>query len=213
MPNEIFVALIDSGCTFETYEKLAIKVENNKIITTTQNEIKYKHGDVIGKIISSNENIKIYDIQVFDENLRTTPSHIIGALSYLLDKKVDVLNMSLGLKTNYKEIEDLCKKLILKGTTIISSFPRSGADFVFPASYDEVISVTSDGKCQENEICCVDLRKNLFGANPFSNVEGVGGSSVAVARFTTYFCEQLQKGLKKEEILSEIKKGYKNESE
>lgn len=213
MSNEIFVALIDSGCTFKTYEKIAIKVENNKIITTTQNEIKYKHGDVIGKIISSNENIRIYDIQVFDENLRTTPSHIIGALSYLLDKKVDVINMSLGLKTNYKEIEDLCKKLILKGTTIISSFPRSGADFVFPASYDEVISVTSDGKCQENEICCVDLRKNLFGANPFSNVEGVGGSSVAVARFTKYFCECLQKGLAKEEILSEIKKGYKNESE
>ena len=213
MPKEIFVALIDSGCTFETHEKIAIKVENNKILTTTQNEIKYKHGDVIGKIISSNENIKIYDIQVFDENLRTTPSHIIGALTYLLDKKVDVINMSLGLKTNYKEIEDLCKKLSSNGVTIISSFPRSGADFVFPASYDEVISVTSDGKCQENEISCIDVKKSLFGANPFSNVEGVGGSSVAVARFTKYFSECLQKGLTKEKILNQIKKGYKNESE
>ena len=87
MPKDIFVALIDSGCTFETYEKVAIKVENNKIITTNQNEIKYKHGDVIGKIISFNGNIKLYDIQVFDENLRTTPSHIVGALTYFLDKK------------------------------------------------------------------------------------------------------------------------------
>lgn len=213
MPKDIFVSLIDSGCTFETHEKVAIKVENNKIFTTTQNEIKYKHGDVIGKIISSNENIKLYDIQVFDENLKTTPSHIIEALTYLLNKKVDVINMSLGLKTNYKEIEDLCKKLTLKGATIISSFPRNGADFVFPASYDEVISVTSDGKCKENEISCIDIKKLLLGANPFSNVEGVGGSSVAVARFTKYFCECLQKGLTKEEILNEIKKGYKNESE
>jgi major intracellular serine protease len=129
-----------------------------------------------------------------------------------LDKKVDVINMSLGLKTNYKEIEDLCKKLSSKGVTIISSFPRSGADFVFPASYDEVISVTSDGKCQENEISCIDLEKSLFGANPFSNVEGVGGSSVAVAKFTKYFCEQLRKGLNKEEILTEIKRGCNNES-
>lgn len=212
MPKDIFVALIDSGCTFETHEKVAIKVENNKILTTTQKEIKYKHGDVIGEIISSNKNIKLYDIQVFDENLRTTPSHIIGALTYLLDKKVDVINMSLGLKTNYKEIEDLCKKLISSGVTIISSFPRSGADFVFPASYDEVISVTSDGKCQKNEISCLNIKKSLFGANPFSKVEGVGGSSVAVARFTKYFSESLQKGLTKEEILIEIKKGYKNES-
>ena len=213
MPKDIFVALIDSGCTFETHEKIAIKVENNKVFTTTQNEIKYKHGDVIGKIISFSENIKLYDIQVFYENLRTTPSHIIGALTYFLDKKVDVINMSLGLKTNYKEIEDLCKKLSSNGVTIISSFPRSGADFVFPASYDEVISVTSDGKCQENEISCIDVKKTLFGANPFSKVEGVGGSSVAVARFTKYFCECLQKELTKEEILNEIKKGYKNESE
>lgn len=212
MPKDIFVALIDSGCTFETYEKVAIKVENNKILTTSQNEIKYKHGDVIGEIISSNKNIKLYDIQVFDENLRTTPSHIVGALTYLLDKKVDVINMSLGLKTNYKEIEDLCKNLSSKGVIIISSFPRSGADFVFPASYDEVISVTSDGKCQENEISCIDLEKSLFGANPFSKVEGVGGSSVAVAKFTKYFCEKLQKDLSKEEILTEIKKGCKNES-
>ena len=213
MSKDIFVALIDSGCTFETHEKIAIKVENNKTFTTTQNEIKYKHGDIIGQIISFSENIKLYDIQVFDENLRTTPSHIIGALTYLLDKKVDVINMSLGLKTNYKEIEDLCKKLSSNGVTIISSFPRSGADFVFPASYDEVISVTSDGKCQENEISCIDVKKSLFGANPFSNVEGVGGSSVAVARFTKYFSECLQKGLTKEKILNQIKKGYKNESE
>ena len=213
MSKDIFVALIDSGCRFETHEKIAIKVENNKTFTTTQNEIKYKHGDIIGQIISFSENIKLYDIQVFDENLRTTPSHIIGALTYLLDKKVDVINMSLGLKTNYKEIEDLCKKLSSNGVTIISSFPRSGADFVFPASYDEVISVTSDGKCQENEISCIDVKKSLFGANPFSNVEGVGGSSVAVARFTKYFSECLQKGLTKEKILNQIKKGYKNESE
>jgi hypothetical protein len=213
MSKEIFVALIDSGCTFETHEKIAIKVENNKILTTTQTEIRYKHGDVIGEIISSNENIKLYDIQVFNENLRTTPSYIIGALTYLLNKKVDVINMSLGLKTNYKEIEDLCKKLSSNGVTIISSFPRSGADFVFPASYDEVISVTSDGKCRENEVSCVDIKKSLFGANPFSNVEGVGGSSVAVARFTKYFSECLEKGLTKEKILNQIKKGYKNESE
>ena len=212
MSKDIFVALIDSGCTFETHEKIAIKVENNKILTTTQNKIKYKHGDVIGEIISSNENIKLYDIQVFDENLRTTPSHIVGALTYLLDKEVDVISMSLGLKTNYKEIEDLCKYFSSKGITIISSFPRSGAEFVFPASYDDVISVTSDGRCEENSISCIDSSKSLFGANPLSNTQGVGGSSVAVAKFTKFFCEYLQKGYKKEEIFKEIKKGCIDES-
>ena len=212
MSKDIFVALIDSGCRFETFEKVAVNVKDNKTEIVNQSDVKYKHGDIIGKIITSNENIKLYDIQVFDKDLKTTPLHIIGALEYLKDKKVDVINMSLGLKTNYKEIEDLCNYFTSNGVTIISSFPRSGADFVFPASYDEVISVTSDGKCQENEISCIDNNKLLFGANPFSGIEGVGGSSVAVAKFTKYFCEQLQKGYKKEEILNGIKKGCNNES-
>ena len=31
MSKEVFVALIDSGCNFETYEKIAIHIENNRI--------------------------------------------------------------------------------------------------------------------------------------------------------------------------------------
>ena len=212
MSKDIFVALIDSGCRFETFEKVAVNVKDDKTEIVNQSDVKYKHGDVIGEIIASNENIKLYDIQVFDKDLKTTPLHIIGALEYLKDKKVDVINMSLGLKTNYKEIEDLCKYFSSKGITIISSFPRSGAEFVFPASYDDVISVTSDGRCEENSISCIDSSKSLFGANPLSNTQGVGGSSVAVARFTKIFCDYLQKGYKKEEIFKEIKKGCKNES-
>ena len=212
MSKNIFVALIDSGCRFETHEKVAVNVKDGKTEIVNQGDVKYRHGDVIGEIIASNENIKLYDIQVFDKDLRTTPLHIIGALEYLKDKKVDVINMSLGLKTNYKELEDLCNYFTSKGVTIISSFPRSGAEFVFPASYDEVISVTSDGKCQENEISCIDSNKSLFGANPSSGIQGVGGSSVAVAKFTKFFCEYLQKGYKKEEIIKEIKKGCIDES-
>lgn len=212
MSKDIFVALIDSGCTFETYEKIAVDVKDGKTKIVNQSDIKYRHGDVIGSIICSNKNVKLYDIQVFNENLVTTPLHIIKALEYLKTKKVDVINMSLGLGTNYKEIEDLCKYFSLKGVSIISSFPRSGAEFVYPASYEEVISVTSDGRCDENSISCIDSCKSLFGANPLSNTQGVGGSSVAVARFTKIFCGYLQKGYKKEEILSIIKEVSSHES-
>ncbi len=212
MSKDIFVALIDSGCRFETHEKIAVNVKDGKTQIVNQGDVKYRHGDVIGEIIASNENIKLYDIQVFDKDLRTTPLHIIGALEYLKDKKVDVINMSLGLKTNYKEIEDLCNYFTSKGVSIISSFPRSGAEFIYPASYEEVISVTSDGRCGENSISCIDSSKSLFGANPLSNTQGVGGSSVAVAKFTKFFCEYLQKGYKKEEILSIIKEVSSHES-
>ncbi|MFW2579907.1 hypothetical protein, partial [Aliarcobacter butzleri] len=70
MCKEDFVALIDSGCNIETYEKIAIHIENNRIKIKNQNNIKFEHGNVIGNIIKV-ENINIYDIQVFNENLTT----------------------------------------------------------------------------------------------------------------------------------------------
>lgn len=209
--KQIYVALIDSGCSFETYEKIAITVENKQTQVVTPKEARFKHGDAVGAIIMKVQNIALYDIQVFDKSLHTTPYHIKGALEYLLDKKIDVIHMSLGLKTNYLEIERLCKQLIAKGAVIIASFPKAGADFVFPASYEDVISVTSDGECNEEKLLLLDEERLLFAANPFSKVEGVGGSSIAVAKFTKIFCEYLAKGYTKEESLSLIKQRCKNE--
>ncbi len=210
MSKEIYVALIDSGCSFETYEKIAIDVENNEIKIEKQKDINFEHGNVIGNIIRD-ENINIYDIQVFDKNLSTTPNHIFGALNYLKDKKVDVISMSLGLKTNYKEIEELINEFIKKGVVIVSSFPRRGEDLVYPASYSGVIKVTSEGMCKDDKVVVLEKEKLFFGANPFSSVKNVAGSSVAVAKFTKEFCFYLKKGLKKEEILEEFSKRIVNE--
>ncbi|MDY3201386.1 MAG: S8/S53 family peptidase [Arcobacter sp.] len=210
MSKEIYVALIDSGCSFETYEKIAIDVENNEIKIEKQKDINFEHGNVIGNIIRD-KNINIYDIQVFDKNLSTTPNHIFGALNYLKDKKVDVISMSLGLKTNYKEIEELINEFIKKGVVIVSSFPRRGEDLVYPASYSGVIKVTSEGMCKDDKVVVLEKEKLFFGANPFSSVKNVAGSSVAVAKFTKEFCFYLKKGLKKEEILEEFSKRIVNE--
>lgn len=36
MSKEVFVALIDSGCDFETFEKIAIEIEENEIKIVNQ---------------------------------------------------------------------------------------------------------------------------------------------------------------------------------
>ncbi len=141
MSKDIFVALIDSGCTFETYEKVSVNVKDGKAEIVNQGDVKYRHGDVIGEIIASNENIKLYDIQVFDKDLKTTPLHIIGALEYLKDKKVDVINMSLGLKTNYKEIEDLCNYFTSKGNTDVRYLAEAVAAKIGDRLEDSIISI------------------------------------------------------------------------
>ncbi len=211
MTKEIFVAIIDSGCDFETYDKVAVKLQNDEIKISKQEKVSFEHGNVIGNIIKD-ENINIYDIQVFDENLTTTPNHIFGALEYLRDKKLDVINMSLGLTTNYKEIEDLCYEFISKGVTIVCSYPKKGNLFVFPASYDGVIKVTSEWMCKDEKVVTLNKDILLFGANPFSNVKSVAGSSVAVAKFTKEFCSYLKKGFNKDEILDEFFKRIIDES-
>ncbi|WP_345977853.1 hypothetical protein [Sulfurimonas sp. HSL3-7] len=205
--REVFVALIDSGCSFETYYKAAIEVEAKRPKVVEPKAVRFKHGDTVGAIITEAANVALYDIQVFDERLATTPLHVLGALEYMMEKKVDLIHLSLGLKTNYREIESLCEALIEKGVAIVASFPRAGAEFVYPASYDGVISVTSDGMCAEGEVSLLNEKRLIFGANPLSNVEGVGGSSVAVAKFTRLFCRYLGEGYSRDESLELIKKG------
>ena len=208
--KEIYVALIDSGCTFDTHDKVSIQAFNGEYIIEEQKKVYFKHGDAIGKILMENKHVKLLDIQIFQKTLSATAHHILASLNYLLTKKVDVINMSLGLETNYQEIEELCKLHIKNGTTIISSFPRNGKTHVFPASYENVISVTSDGKCQKNQISLV--KENLFGASPLSETKGVAGSSVSVARFTKKYCDYLIKGYKKEEILNLFIEGENDET-
>ena len=212
MNKEIFVAILDSGCSFDTFDKVSVQIDdNNDCEISEQKKINFNHGDVIANIIKA-ENINIYDIQVFNENLTTTPIQVFHALKYLLDKKVDVINLSLGFTSNFVEIKELCEKLIKKGVTIIASYPRRSNTNIYPASYDEVIKVTSEFMAKDEKVVALESEKLFFGANPFSNKKEVTGSSVSVAKFTSEFCEYLKKGYTKEEILNEFSQRRVNES-
>ena len=211
MSKEVFVAIIDSGCKFETYEKYSIQLQkdNTCLIKYIEN-INFEHGNVIGNIIKG-ENIFIYDIQVFNEQLSTTPMQVYEALKLMLNKKVDVINLSLGFNENYKEIKEMCEKLIEKGVTIVSSYPRTARNHTYPASYNNVIKVTSEGMCNDEKVVSLEANKLFFGANPFSSKKEVAGSSVAVARFTSEYCNYLKKGFSKKQILNEFSKRVVNE--
>ncbi len=211
MSKRIAVAILDSGCSFDTFEKISIEVdEKYNCRIEKQKNINQSHGDVIANIIKDKD-IDIYDIQVFTQDLTTTPLHIYYALEYLLDKKIDVINLSLGLSANYKEIEELCKQLIKKGITIVASYPRRAKVQTYPASYEDVIKVTSEGMCLDDKVVALYPDKLFFGANPFSNKKEVAGSSVAVAKFTSEYCAYLQNGFTKEQILKEFEKRRVNE--
>ena len=211
MCKEIYVAILDSGCSFKTYEKLSVQIDdNNDCEISEQKSINFNHGNVIANIIKA-ENINIYDIQVFNENLTTTPIQVFHALKYLLDKKIDVINLSLGFTTNFSEIKELCEKLIKKGVTIIASYPRRSNTSIYPASYDDVIKVTSEFMVKDDKVVALEAEKLFFGANPFSDKKEVAGSSVAVAKFTSEFCKYLKKGYSKEEILKEFSQRRVNE--
>ncbi len=201
MNKDVYIALLDSGCRFETYEKVSIKQDKIEKIK----EIHFEHGNIIGDIIKD-KNIYIYDIQIFHKSLSTNPICVYNALKYLLDKKIDIINMSLGFKENYKEIEDICRKLIKKGVSIVCSYPRRSEYHIYPASYDDIIKVTSEGRCSDDKIVALYPDKLFFGANPFSKDEKISGSSIAAAKFTREFSYYLKQGFSKKDILEEFSK-------
>lgn len=207
MNKEICIAIIDSGCAFKTHEKVGVKKAFQQMEISIQTPLISQHGNTIGEIITENPKVKIIDIQIFDEKLKTTPQHLLKALQYLKNKKVDMIHMSLGLNSNYEEIHDLCATYYKKGVVLVASYPRSSMHQTFPASYESVLAVTSDGRCKNDEIVCLKHTPLLFAANPTSHHECVAGSSVAAARFTKVFSIYLSQGYSKDEIIEKIKKG------
>ena len=203
--KKINIALIDSGTKLKCTENIKIEIINNKVEITPQEKVIHLHGDVLANIIDDSF-VNIYDIQIFNENLTCSPQHIFEALKYLEKKDIDIISMSLGFTTNYKEIAESCNRLLKKGTFIVSSYPREGQKAVYPACYDGVIRVTADGRCIDDEIAVID--DNFYATNPHSDIEQIAGSSVSVAKFTKVFSKYLHEGLTKTEISKRIEDAY-----
>lgn len=132
--------------------------------------------------------------QVFRDRLSTSAAQVAAALDWLIDERVSVVNLSLGLRHHREVLAQACRRAIEAGVIVCASTPARGAP-VFPAAYPDVFRMTGDARCARGEISRLDTVYADFGAHvrPLGRTTAGVGASAGCAHLTgevaRYLCE------------------------
>lgn len=149
------------------------------------------HGTMCAGIIErmAAPELEFVSAKIFHRELKATEQQIAEALAYMVDMKVDIINMSLSVSlSDSKLLEKLCRKLYELGIILISASANSGKKTLFE-SYDNVVKVTGssffDGTLYwyrgSRAVCDIEPILLPWYENEY---EFFGGNSKATALFT-----------------------------
>lgn len=183
--NNVTVAIIDSGID-KDHEDLKEYILNgfNLINNTDDTTDNLGHGTAIAGIIGAKKNnnvgiagiasgVNILPIKIIDSYNEKIPELLIEAISYAIDRKVDVINISLGHMNNglknydfhyLKIIADESKiidKAIQCGIIVVAAIGNSFLDLPdYPSAFYNVISVGSYGILRKNNSIYISPNNN-----------------------------------------------------
>ena len=135
---------VDTSC--REFHRIPIRTRNCKLRPTSADS---KHGTAVCSLILKtcpNIDVDLLLLPIFDGVTGTCSiEQLIGALNYIYShEKVDIINISSGItqadSNLIQELEEICNRLTLKGTTIVAAFDNDGC-MTYPAAFDSVIGV------------------------------------------------------------------------
>lgn len=159
--KNINIAVIDSGCDIE-HENLKDSIVGVRNFTDEDNKNpnivtdRVGHGTHVTGIIASNgkngiygvaPNCNIYVLKAINSSGTGKVSWVINAINYAIEKKVDIISMSLGMSTNSDKLQKAINNAIKNNILIVCAAGNEGDgnsesfEYSYPASYVEVISV------------------------------------------------------------------------
>ena len=157
---EIVVGILDSGIDYD-HEFLKNRViRSNYNISSSGNENDEKdddgHGSHVAGIVvdNSTSNVKVKGYKVLDSEGYGTISKVALALEYAITDGVNVINMSLGVKGESKEMEEAVNSATDAGIVVSVSAGNRGAEAAknTPAGIENCITVSAIDKYDEKPI-------------------------------------------------------------
>lgn len=111
------------------------------------------HGNSVAGLIAAqdngegitgiNPNASIYSIRVLDDDNTSPESRVIQGIYYAISQKVNIINMSFGMKQYSKALKKAIDDATDAGILVIAAAGNTGANVEYPAAYDNVLSVGS----------------------------------------------------------------------
>lgn len=197
--QRIRVGIVDSGFCQDVpwanrvLESAAIVTHEGDLFLDEAKPDVLGHGSAVLQVIAENApNVDFVLAQVFRDRLTATPSQIAAAIEWLVEQKVDLITLSLGLRNDREILRLACQEALGKGVLILASTPAKG-DPVYPAAYPGVFRMTGDARCQKNEISCLKTQYADFGGYVKAQ-NGVVGASAGCAYMAGHIARYLSEG-------------------
>ncbi|PIN90073.1 hypothetical protein COU57_04570, partial [Candidatus Pacearchaeota archaeon CG10_big_fil_rev_8_21_14_0_10_32_14] len=151
------IAILDTGANFNLLNvKSGYDYVNEDKDATDDNG----HGTFVTQILKNPGNnlplisSEIYVVKVLDNNGDGYISDVIEGINWARDNDIDVISMSFGGESDSFFLKEVIQQANNEGILIIAASGNEGSNFIlYPAKYDEVISV---GSINQN------LEKSLF---------------------------------------------------
>ncbi len=189
MSQSCRIGIIDSGVRSYLCHQVAsarsftLNSERQLITNAHCNDL-LGHGSLVADcVLAHQSNVELVVAQVFFEHLATSVAQLIAAMEWLLEQRVDIINMSLGLTHDYPKLRQLCDRAQALGVCVVASSPAHGVS-VYPAGYDSVLAATGDARCDLQEFSYLNNERAVFGASSKSIDGYMGGASLAAAHIT-----------------------------
>ncbi|MCZ6831518.1 MAG: S8 family serine peptidase [Gammaproteobacteria bacterium] len=140
------------------------------------------HGAAVTAQIAGPE-VEICAARVFNRRLSCTPAEVAGAIDWLLEQDVRIINMSFGLRDDRSPLRHACERAMAQGVCLVAASPAQGAA-VYPANTVGVVRATGDARCSPGEISWLASRQADFGGYPGQQNHGPAGASIGCASVT-----------------------------
>ena len=142
------------------------------------------HGTVLAEILLQGAaGSRLLNAQVFSHTLTCSAAQVAAALDWLLEQRVQLVNMSFGLREDRPLLRHACERALEAGAVLVAAAPARGEP-VYPAAYAGVIRATGDARCAPGEISFLDTGQADFGGHVRAGASTVAGASVGCAHVT-----------------------------
>lgn len=153
------VAVMDSGMSFKHPDfGNNIKDGYNAIDPTQLPVDDYGHGTLVSGVIAAQHNefgivgiapdVELYPIKVLDKYGEGEISDIVSGVEWCIKNKIQIINMSFAILEDKPLLRSAIDRAVNAGIIVVASASNTydGGDAGYPASYDNVISVTAVDK-------------------------------------------------------------------
>ena len=195
--ENINIAILDTGIdSSNTYVNKQIKAKVNFTSKNIEacNDIA-GHGTFCAGIINANDgNIlgvapkaNIYVVKVLNDRKHGCAEWIVKGIKWCIKNKIDIVNMSLGFKTDNYKMHNIMQQAYKNNITLVAAVGNDEENGIeYPAKYDEVFCVTSIGSKIpiDKDFILAAGGNNVISTFLYNQYATASGTSFATAKVT-----------------------------